>query len=143
VFDRFDFAKLWRGTAFRRRERLRQFAALIAVIGLYAQLAAAGLCTCDLPRTAGLGAFPICHTQHKNEATKQAQNDQAPPAHQQQPCPFCMAHCHAAVTAAPSVASVDGVGYLVAARAERAAFLVPPPARFSLGAPPRGPPVLI
>jgi hypothetical protein len=139
VYDRFNIAKLWQRALSRSGARLRQLAALVAVLGLYAQLAAAGLCTCDLPRAAS--AFPICHTQSQNEATKQAQNDPAP-AHQH-PCPFCVAHCHAAMAAAPAVASVDAVVYVVAARAEPAPFLIPQAARFSLGAPPRGPPVSI
>jgi hypothetical protein len=113
---------------------------LLAILGLYVQLAVAGFCTCGLPMAhAAPGVSPICHSQRTAErATKQAQNDRAP-THREQPCPFCMAHCHAAMVMAPSVAALDHV-YVAAKPTQIAAYIAPLPPRFSLGAPPRGPP---
>lgn len=138
--------RIQRSTLARRtaddRPFIRQIAAWLAIVGLYVQLAAAGLCSCGLPvASAAPGAFPICHTQSAASAdhgTKQAQNDRAP-AHHEQPCPFCTVHCHAAMALAPSIAALDHVS-IVAKSTHVAAFVIPSPARFSLGAPPRGPP---
>ncbi|MGA3302345.1 MAG: DUF2946 family protein [Methylovirgula sp.] len=121
---------------------VRQIAAWLAIFGLYVQLAAAALCTCGLPTaSAAPGAFPICHSHSAANAergTKQAQNDRAP-AHHEQQCPFCTVHCHAAMVMAPSLAALDHVS-IAAQPAQVAAFVIPSPARFSLSAPPRGPP---
>ncbi len=121
----------------------RHLAAWLAILGLYVQLAAAGLCTVGLPSSAdatGLGPFPICHSQSDDESAGQAQNDHAP-GHQHE-CPFCAVHCHAAMVMAPSVAGLDSIS-LVAKPADPAPFIVPQAARFPAGAPPRGPPVSV
>lgn len=124
------------------RPVIRQVAAWLAVFGLYVQLAAAGLCACGLPTAnASPGAFPICHSQSSagaDQSTKQAQNDHAP-VHHGEPCPFCAVHCHAAMVVAPSIAVLDHVS-VVAKPIKVAAFGIPSPVHFSLGAPPRGPP---
>ncbi|MHB8884132.1 MAG: DUF2946 family protein [Methylovirgula sp.] len=119
----------------------RYVAAWLAILALYLQIAAAGLCTCGLPvltdASAGPGAFPICHSQSNDEA--QTQSDHAPAHHHQQDCPFCTAHCHAAMVVTPSISGLDSI-YAVATTSARAPFIVPQAARFPAGAPPRGPP---
>ncbi|MGH6677290.1 MAG: hypothetical protein ACRECE_13825, partial [Xanthobacteraceae bacterium] len=55
------------------------------------------------------------------------------------PCPFCTIHCHAALIIAPSVAIVQSFVAL-SAQTALAPFIVPAPPRFSISAPPRGPP---
>ncbi|MFZ3177595.1 MAG: hypothetical protein WBC64_00195 [Methylovirgula sp.] len=109
----------------------RRFCAGLAILGLYVQLFAAGLCTAGFAPAAG--AFPICHT----PATG-SQPDQAP-AQDHRPCPFCALHCKAAMVLPPSIGAPERFT-AAAVRSEHAAFLVPAPARFSISAPPRGPP---
>jgi hypothetical protein len=108
----------------------RRFCAGLAILGLYVQLFAACLCTAGFAPAAG--AFPICHT----PATGSQPNQ--PPAQDHRDCPFCL-HCKAAMALPPSIGAPERVT-AVAARLDHAAFLVAAPARFSISAPPRGPP---
>ena len=120
----------------------RHIAAWLAILGLYVQLAAAGLCTAGLPvaaDAAGLSSFPICHAQSGNHGSTPTPGNPVP-AHQHE-CPFCAVHCHAAMVTAPSI-SVQHSTYAVSLPADPASFIVPHVARFSAGAPPRGPPAL-
>lgn len=118
----------------------RHIAAWLAILGLYVQLAAAGLCTAGLPvaaDAAGLSSFPICHAQSGNHGSTPTPGDPVP-AHQHE-CPFCAVHCHAAMVMAPSISGQDSV-YAVSPSAAPAPIIVPHVARFPAGAPPRGPP---
>jgi hypothetical protein len=112
----------------------RRFCTALAVLGLYVQLLAAGLCTTSSPADAlaNRGAFPICHTQETGGS---------PPAQDQthHDCPFCALHCKAAMVPPPSIGTPERF-VDVATHAELPIFIVPARARFSLGAPPRGPP---
>jgi hypothetical protein len=113
--------------------RGRRFCAALAILSLYVQLFAAGLCTAgsSADALANQGAFPICHTSDGGSAPAQDQAHQA--------CPFCALHCKAAMVMSPSIGTPERF-VAVAAHAELTSFLVPAPTRFSLGAPPRGPP---
>jgi hypothetical protein len=115
----------------------RQLSAWLAILGLYVQLFAAVLCTSGaaLPSDAfAQGAFPICHT-GSGDPSAPAQ-DQAPGHHA---CPYCAIHCKAALLLAPAIGAPQNF-VAVATQATPAPFVVPAQARFSLGAPPRGPP---
>jgi hypothetical protein len=121
---------------------LRQWAVWLAVFALYMQLGAAALCSACFPvaADANTGLFPICHAQSDAGSPGQAQNDHAPAQHQG--CPFCAVHCHAAMVITPSLANLDSL-YAVTKPAAPAPFIAAPVARFSAGAPPRGPPASI
>jgi hypothetical protein len=121
--------------AFRRRGGvLRRLCAGLAIFGLYVQLFAAGLCGSALAQSlAGPSAFPICHTPASGSPSDQA------PAQDHRSCPFCAVHCKAAMVLPPSVGAPERF-VAAATRIEPAHFLVPAPARFSISAPPRGPP---
>jgi hypothetical protein len=112
--------------------RGRRFCAALAILSLYVQLLAAGLCTAGSPADAlaNQGAFPICHTPGGGSPPAQDQ------AHHD--CPFCALHCKAAMVVSPSIGVPER--FVAVVHAELAFFLVPAPARFSLGAQPRGPP---
>jgi hypothetical protein len=116
----------------------RQLSAWLAILGLYVQLFAAGLCTSGTPFSIDAafaqGAFPICHT-GSGDPSAPAQ-DQAPGHHA---CPYCAIHCKAAMLLAPAIGAPESFA-AVATQATPAPFAIPGHARFSLGAPPRGPP---
>src|SRR5579862_4807013 len=80
---------------------LRQLLAGLAILGLYVQLMAAGLCAAGSAAAADPAGFPICHTDVGGSDSAPSGNH--PPA-SQHPCPFCAVHCHAAITAAFAVA---------------------------------------
>jgi hypothetical protein len=129
VFGRIDTER-WK----MRAVGARRFCAALAILSLYVQLFAAGLCTTGSPADAlaNQGGFPICHTPESGgsaPAQDQAHHD----------CPFCALHCKAAMVLSPSIGAPEPF-VAVRAHAELASFLVPAPARFSLSAPPRGPP---
>jgi hypothetical protein len=112
----------------------RRFCAGLAIFGLYIQLFAAGLCGSSFALgLAGPGAFPICHTPASGSPADPA------PGQDHRSCPFCALHCKAAMVLPPSIGAPER--FLAAAtRVEPASFIVPAPARFSISAPPRGPP---
>lgn len=116
--------------------RGRRFCAALAIFSLYVQLFSAALCTAGSPASADAltnqSAFPICHT--PNSGGSAPAQDQA-----HRNCPFCALHCKAAMVLSPSI-GVPEHFVAIAAHAELKFFLFPAPARFSLGAPPRGPP---
>jgi hypothetical protein len=118
--------------------RARAVSAWLAILGLYVQLFATGLCAAPLDPALGnaaQGAFPICHTPRDSN---QSAPTQAPaPFHQT--CPFCALHCHAAMVMAPSIGVIQTF-VAVSTHPAQAIFIAPSPARFSAGAPPRGPP---
>jgi len=141
VSDRFNRQGItsWPATAVAMPLR-RQIAAWLAILGLYVQLAAAGLCTCGLPVLSPAGPFPICHGQNAADNASQAPDHHTPVHHDE--CPFCQAHCHAAMVAAPGLASIERFDAVLPGT-EPAPFIVPQAARFQAGAPPRGPPASI
>jgi hypothetical protein len=114
----------------------RRFCAGLAILSLYVQLFAAGLCGSSFAVSpAAAGAFPICHTRASGSPSDQAPaQDQA-----HHDCAFCALHCKAAMVLPPSIGAPHR---FVAAttRIESASFIVPAPARFPISAPPRGPP---
>lgn len=117
----------------------RHVPAWLAILGLYVQLFAAGLCTAGTPLDPALGtqgALPICHTGSDQSAPAQ---DRAPADHA---CPFCALHCQAAMVMAPSFGAPERF-VVVSAQAAQPPFIVPSPARFPAGAPPRGPPASV
>jgi hypothetical protein len=145
VLDRFRKIGLSRRTTLVARLPLRRyFVAWLAILGLYVQLAAAGLCTAGLPLApdpaTGLSVFPICHSPSSDDIAAQTPGDPAP-AHQHD-CPFCAVHCHAAMGMAPAISGLDSIAD-VSAQVVPAALIVPQAARFPAGAPPRGPPTSI
>jgi Protein of unknown function (DUF2946) len=114
--------------------------AWLAILGLYVQLFAAGLCTAGSPLDPALansaqGGFPICHASGGGDQSAPAQG----PAQAHHACPFCALHCQAAMVLAPLIASPQS---FVAGSSEAAPapFVTPRAARFPAGAPPRGPP---
>ncbi len=112
----------------------RRFCAGLAILGLYIQLFAAGLCGSSFALSlAGPGGFPICHTPASGSPSDPA------PAQNQQPCPFCALHCKAAMVLPPSIGAPERF-VAAATRVEPARFIVSAPARFAISAPPRGPP---
>lgn len=125
------------------RSPRRYLAAVLAILALYVQLAAAGLCAAGLmaaPADAA-GAFPICHAPgDASEATKTGSSQDDPqPAHRHA-CPFCAVHCHAAMAAASQVASVAARAAVVTHR-DLPSSPVIQSVRFPAGTPPRGPPL--
>lgn len=114
----------------------RHVSVWLAILGLYVQLFAAGLCTAGLalnPAAGDPGAFPICHARADGNAPAPAQGQ----VHH--PCPFCALHCQGAMVMAPSVGAPERF-VAVASQATETTFVAPTPARFRAGAPPRGPP---
>ena len=117
--------------------RGRRFCAAFAILGLYVQLFAAGLCTAGFASAdpAAPNAFPICHTPENGSPSNQAPaQDQAHHA-----CPYCALHCKAAMVIPPPVGAPQRFVEL-APRPDATQFLIPATARFFLSAPPRGPP---
>jgi hypothetical protein len=128
------FGRISTGSWKTRAVSPRRFCAALAILSLYIQLFAAGLCAAGSPANAlaTQGGFPICHTPASGgsaPAQDQAHHD----------CPFCALHCKAAMVLSPSPGT-PAPFVAAAAHAELASFIVPASARFSLGAPPRGPP---
>ncbi|HKH81087.1 MAG TPA: DUF2946 family protein [Methylovirgula sp.] len=118
----------------------RHIGAWLAILGLYVQLFAAGLCTAGSPlsidaSSGNLAAFPICHTPGSSDQSAPAQG----PAPVHHACPFCALHCKAAMVMAPSVGAPERF-VAISTPATQALFIVPAPARYSAGASPRGPP---
>jgi hypothetical protein len=122
----------------RAKAAAGQFVACLAILGLYLQLAAGAFCTAGLPSGPNLGGFPICHT---------ASDDQSPapkpdhaPQPQQQSCPFCALHCHAAVALPPALPIVALAAGSSAPQPVQPA--AQPRLHFAIAAQPRGPPHL-
>ncbi len=117
----------------------RHVAAWLAILGLYVQLVAVGFGTCCLPISgdAAPSPFPICHAQSNDQGSTQTPGDPASAHHHE--CAFCLVHCHAAMAFAPSMDALASV-YAISTAAEQVPFIIPVAARFSAGAPPRGPP---
>lgn len=143
MFDRIrERCNLYARMTGRRRHKVnigirggaRRCCAGLAILGLYVQLFAAGLCGSSFaagPATAG--PFPICHTPATGSPADPAQ-DQAP-----HDCPFCALHCKAAMVLPPSIGTPERFA-AATTRIESAFFIVPAPARYAISAPPRGPP---
>jgi hypothetical protein len=140
VFDRIDGRRILNAGGLSAPGGVyRHLSAWLAILGLYVQLFAAGLCTAGSPfdpalGNSGQGAFPICHAA-AGDPSAPAQG----PAPAHQACPFCALHCQAAMVFAPSVGSLQSF-VAVSSEATQAPFVTPNAARFPAGAPPRGPP---
>src|ERR1700761_9706113 len=79
---------------FRRKPLARnQFIAVLAILGLYLQLAAGALCMAGATAGPDLSSAPICH----HEAEQSSSKTGNAPAQHEQSCPFCALHCHAAL----------------------------------------------
>lgn len=120
--------------------------AWVAIACLFLQLAASAACGIGATPNGASAAlnqspFPICHALTGDEDLTPAPGGQHPQP-DRHTCPFCSAHCHAAVALAVPGAIVTPYGIAVA--------LADPPAvrrslsaRFAAGAPPRGPPASV
>lgn len=115
-----------------------QFVACLAILGLYLQLAAAAFCTAGLASGPDLGGFPICHTASDDQSST-PKPDHAPQP-QQQSCPFCALHCHAAVALPPALPSIAPAASTSAPQLAQPA--AQPRLHFAIAAQPRGPPHL-
>lgn len=141
MFDRIGRRRTLSAGGFRASSgAYRHISAWFAILGLYVQLFAAGLCTAGSPFDAALansaqGSFPICHASGSSDQPAPAQG----PASAHHACPFCALHCQAAMVLAPSVGSPQSF-VAVSSEATSASFVTPHAARFPAGAPPRGPP---
>lgn len=117
----------------------RQVFAGLAILGLYVQLIAAGLCAASSATGADLTDFPICHTDISSGKTPVPSGDHAPAS--QHSCPFCAIHCHVVIVLAPAIMAL-AIGAVVATPQRRGVVVTLTFTRFFASAAPRGPPVL-
>jgi Protein of unknown function (DUF2946) len=113
-----------------------QFVACFAILGLYLQLAAGMFCTAGLPSSANFAGFPICHAPSGDPSPGSTHHA---PAQQQQSCPFCALHCHAALILPLALIFADPSTIVAVLRAPQ--YAAQPRLRFSIAAQPRGPPL--